>query len=102
MPERMRALQAAAGEVLGWSAQQLADELQITRGHLKSIETGNRRASVALTRRVKKVENDLAYCAKEASEMDVNTLAWVVEALEHHGNRLTAAQRKRIERIVRR
>lgn len=97
----LRALQSAAKKVLGWTLDTLAEKAACSATELKFIRQGRRTASIPLTRRLRKVENDLAYCARDSETLDAQTVEWVIQVLERYAERLTVAQRSRMKRILR-
>lgn len=100
-PERVRALQAATKEYYGWSAADLAERLGVGRSQLKRIESGTRGLSFDVAQRIRKAENDLAYCVREAGQLEWQTLKWIVAAVEQHAGEFTKEDQKRIEKALR-
>lgn len=100
--DELRLLQTAAKNVLGWTLDTVAEKAECSTTELKFIRQGRRVASVALTLRLRKVENDVAFCARDSEALDAQIIEWVIQVLERCVDQLTVEQQARLKRIARR
>jgi transcriptional regulator with XRE-family HTH domain len=98
--ERVSVLRAHLKKSRGWSLAHFAREIHYSADYVLKLERGDRKVTAAVVKRLKPLERDQAYLAKEIYETDNEIMEWLLTALEQRKQDLSRSARLRLKKLL--